>query len=97
MKKSILLFAFAVPFVFTSCKKTYECDCTTDLVATASGQTVSTSFSMAKNIEASSEKKAQKECDSHKQDMENTYGEDYSYTSQGYTVTSNTTCTMTKQ
>lgn len=100
MKKITFLFAIGASITFTSCKKSYDCSCTT-VVTTRVTQfftdtTITETFNENKKIEAGSKKNAQTACDEHKRNMENEYG-NFQLNSPDYSASASTSCTMTKQ
>lgn len=100
MKKLLFLFAIGAGISFASCKKSYDCSCTT-VTTTRITQffvdtTITESYNQNKKIEARSKKKGQTECDDHKRNLENEYG-NYQISTPEYSASSNTSCTMSKE
>lgn len=100
MKKLSFLFAIGACIAFVSCKKSYDCNCTTVVTTRVTQLFVDTTFTDSyhqnKKIEARSEKKAQTACDDHKRNMENEYG-NFQVNTPDYSSSASTSCTMARE
>lgn len=100
MKKITFLLSISACIAFTSCKKSYDCSCTTEVTTvitqSLADTTVTVVYNNNKKVEAGSKKKAQTTCDEHKRNLENEYG-NFQFSTYGYSSTSATSCTMTRE
>lgn len=100
MRQIAFLFSISVCVGFVSCKKSYDCSCSTVVTTTVTQSladtTITETYNNNKKLEAGSKNKAKTACDEYKRDMENEYG-NYQFSTFGYSVTSVTSCTMTKK
>lgn len=96
MKKLTILLSLIA--IFTSCKKEYDCKCTTTVTASYSGTTATQTFNAQSTVNESSKKKAQEACDDFKKTQE-TNAKDGIATGgvQGVTVDVNASCSLTKK
>lgn len=91
MKKLTLLLALGVCIGFTSCKKSFSCDCTYSVEVTASGFSAKEEGTLGKAIK-DTKKKAEKACKDYENEIKANNTSFYS--DPNYTVTSNANCTL---
>lgn len=95
MKNIALLMAAVMLVAVSSCKKTYECSCTTVVKGGTGNQSFEESVTLSEAVEGN-QKKAERLCQSHERFMQGNYGRTDKYTKAGIDATSSTTCVMTK-